>query len=112
MFEIFFRILCPHKKKLWPSPALEIFSVFIGRENSKVGQIYGSIEVLCDDTEMCYIFKRDENNALKLGEHMRSTPVLEGSRVFEHFSPLGIKFDIKDVQSDLAIKGYVTPLIY
>ncbi|KAL5698298.1 hypothetical protein ACHQM5_029356 [Ranunculus cassubicifolius] len=99
--------LRPHKSKLWPSPAVEIFSVFIGHEKSKAVQVYGSIEVLSDECGLCYIFRRDENDALGLSEHMKSAPILDGSRVFEHFISLQMKFDIKDVEGRLAIKGYV-----
>ncbi|KAG9137795.1 hypothetical protein Leryth_025996, partial [Lithospermum erythrorhizon] len=68
-----------HKNKPWSSEAVEIFSVFIGQEKSKAVQIYGSIEVLNG---------------------------LDGSRVFDDCSSLEMKFDIKDVEGCLAIKGY------
>ncbi|KAL8160785.1 hypothetical protein V2J09_012274 [Rumex salicifolius] len=99
--------LLPHMKDLCPSPAVEIFSVFIGREKSKAIQIYGSVEILSDDDDMCYIFKRDEKDALGLQEHMKSTLILDGSRLLEDCSSLGIKFDIRDVEDRLAIRGYV-----
>ncbi|XP_045809377.1 uncharacterized protein LOC123903800 isoform X2 [Trifolium pratense] len=91
----------------WPSPAVEIFSVFIGREKSKAIQIHGSFEVLIDDEVKYYIFKREERDALRLQEHVNTTPILDGSRLFENFSSLGMKFDIKDVDGRLAIKGFV-----
>ncbi|GAA0158492.1 hypothetical protein LIER_38664 [Lithospermum erythrorhizon] len=69
-----------HKNKPWSSEAVEILSVFIGQEKSKAVQIYGSIEVLNG---------------------------LDGSRVFDDCSSLEMKFDIKDVEGCLAIKGYV-----
>ncbi|XP_045809382.1 uncharacterized protein LOC123903802 isoform X3 [Trifolium pratense] len=91
----------------WPSPAVEIFSVFIGREKSKAIQIHGSFEVLIDDEVKYYIFKREERDALRLQEHVNTAPILDGSRLFENFSSLGMKFDIKDVDGRLAIKGFV-----
>jgi hypothetical protein len=86
---------------------VEIFSVFIGQEKSKMVQIYGSIEVLRDDEELCYIFKRDENEALGLSKNLKSIPIPDGSRVFDDCSSLKMKFDIKDIEGCLAIKGYV-----
>ncbi|KAL8168363.1 hypothetical protein V2J09_009862, partial [Rumex salicifolius] len=74
--------LRPHKGGLWPYPAVEIFSVFVGRE-------------------------KDEEDALVLAEHVKVLPILDGSRLFEHFISLGMKFDIKDVKGRSAIKGYV-----
>ncbi|XP_045809475.1 uncharacterized protein LOC123903854 isoform X2 [Trifolium pratense] len=91
----------------WPSPAVEIFSVFIGREKSKAIQIHGSVEVLIDGEVKYYIFKREERDALRLQEHVNTAPILDGSRFFENFSSLGMKFDIKDVDGRLAVKGFV-----
>ncbi|CAJ2647366.1 unnamed protein product [Trifolium pratense] len=91
----------------WPSPAVEIFSVFIGREKSKAIQIHGSVEVLIDGEVKYYIFKREERDALRLQEHVNTAPILDGSRLFENFSSLGMKFDIKDVDGRLAVKGFV-----
>ncbi|MCI27753.1 hypothetical protein A2U01_0048953, partial [Trifolium medium] len=54
-----------------------------------------------------YIFKRDEKDALRLQEHVNITPILDGSRLYENFSSLGMEFDIKDVDGRLAIKGFV-----
>ncbi|XP_045809385.1 uncharacterized protein LOC123903803 isoform X2 [Trifolium pratense] len=91
----------------WPSPAVEIFSVFIGREKSKAIQIHGSVEVLIDGEVKYYIFKREERDALRLQEHVNTAPILDDSRLFENFSSLGMKFDIKDVDGRLAVKGFV-----
>ncbi|MCI36581.1 hypothetical protein A2U01_0057804, partial [Trifolium medium] len=91
-------LLRSHKNKLWSSTAVEIFSVFIGQEKSKAVQIYGSIEVLRDDEELCYIFKRDENEALVLSENLKFIPIPDGSRVFDDCSSLKMKFDIKDIE--------------
>ncbi|XP_045809476.1 uncharacterized protein LOC123903854 isoform X3 [Trifolium pratense] len=91
----------------WSSPAVEIFSVFIGREKSKAIQIHGSVEVLIDGEVKYYIFKREERDALRLQEHVNTAPILDGSRFFENFSSLGMKFDIKDVDGRLAVKGFV-----
>jgi hypothetical protein len=74
---------------------VEIFPVFIGREKSKVIQIYGSVEVSFKDERKYYIFKRDEKDSLMLQEHVNTTAILDGSLFFEKFSSLGIKFDIK-----------------
>ncbi|XP_045809389.1 uncharacterized protein LOC123903803 isoform X4 [Trifolium pratense] len=91
----------------WSSPAVEIFSVFIGREKSKAIQIHGSVEVLIDGEVKYYIFKREERDALRLQEHVNTAPILDDSRLFENFSSLGMKFDIKDVDGRLAVKGFV-----
>ncbi|XP_045796415.1 uncharacterized protein LOC123890775 [Trifolium pratense] len=96
-----------HKNIPRSSFAVEIFSVFIGREKSKPVQIYGSIEVLREDRELCYIFKRDENEALMLSEDLKFIPIPDGSRAFSDCSSLKMKFDIKDIEGCLAIKGYV-----
>jgi hypothetical protein len=96
-----------HKDKPWSSTAVEIFSVLIGQEKSKAVQIYGSIQVLRNDEELCYIFKRDENEALRLSENSKSIPIPDGSRVFDDCSSLKMRFDIKDIEGCLAIKGYV-----
>lgn len=95
------------KNKPWSSTVVEIFSVFIGQEKSKVVQIFGSIEVFNDDIKLCDIFKRDENEALGLSENLKFIPISDGSRVFEDCRSLKMKFDIKDVEGCLAIKGYV-----
>ncbi|GAU16460.1 hypothetical protein TSUD_166920 [Trifolium subterraneum] len=99
--------LCSHKNKPRSYGAVEIFSVLIGQEKSKVVQIYGSIEVLLDDVLLCYIFKRDENEALGLSENLKFIPIPDGSRDFDDCSSLKMKFDIKDIEGCLAIKGYV-----
>ncbi|GAA0172189.1 hypothetical protein LIER_41296 [Lithospermum erythrorhizon] len=102
------RCLRSHKNKPRSSEAVEIFSVFIGQEKSKAVHIYGSIEVLNGlNIELGYIFKRDENDALGLSENVKSIPIPDGSRVFDDCSSLEMKFDIKDVEGCLAIKGYV-----
>jgi hypothetical protein len=101
------RCLRSHKNKPWSSTAVEIFSVFIGQEKSKAVKIYGSIEVLQDDRKLCNIFERDENEALGLSEILKFIPIPDGSRVFDDCSSLQMKFDIKDVEGCLAIKGYV-----
>uniref|UniRef100_A0A803NBU9 DUF6598 domain-containing protein n=1 Tax=Chenopodium quinoa TaxID=63459 RepID=A0A803NBU9_CHEQI len=97
-----------HQSKPWASPALEIFSIFFGRGRQKTVQIYGSIEVLSDDDDMiCYIFNRDEKDALVLSENEKSLPVSDGSRVFDDCSSLQMKFSIKDIEDRLAIRGLV-----
>ncbi|GAA0187216.1 hypothetical protein LIER_34504 [Lithospermum erythrorhizon] len=96
-----------HKNKPRSTEAVEIFSVFIGQEKSKAVQIYGSIELLNGlDIEFGYIFKKDENDALGLSENVKSISIPDGSRVFDDCSSLEMKFDIKDVEGCLAIKGY------
>ncbi|CAH9103933.1 unnamed protein product [Cuscuta europaea] len=93
--------------KPWPSRAIEIFSVFVGRQNSNALRIYGSLEILSDDHQICLIFKRDRNDALDLLKHLESTiGVLDGLRGYEE-CPLEIKIDLKDAEDRLSIKGYV-----
>ncbi|CAH9080904.1 unnamed protein product [Cuscuta epithymum] len=95
--------LRPHKNTPWPSPAVEIFSVFIGREKLKAVKVYGSIEVL----SICDIFKRSESDALLLSDNMKSMPILVGSRLYEDFDSLEMEINIEDVDGHLAIKGHV-----
>ncbi|KAL3636433.1 hypothetical protein CASFOL_020980 [Castilleja foliolosa] len=86
---------------------VEIFSVYIGRENYKPMQVYGSIQVSSKNAES-YVFKREtKNNAFYLQEHSKTLPVLDGSRVFEDGSSLKMKIDLKDVENQWHIKGYV-----
>ncbi|CAH9096424.1 unnamed protein product [Cuscuta epithymum] len=103
-----------HKSIPFPSAAIEVFSVFVGREKEKLAQVYGLVEVLCNDNHSFYIFKRDKKDALKLSIHSNETtiPIIDGgSRLYEEYTPLKMKFDLKCVDghhldsSDL--KGYV-----
>lgn len=42
-----------------------------------------------------------------ISENLKFIPISDGSRVFEDCRSLKMKFDIKDVEGFLAIKGYV-----
>ncbi|KAL3625377.1 hypothetical protein CASFOL_030831 [Castilleja foliolosa] len=86
---------------------VEIFSVFIGREKYKPLQVYGSIQVASKEAAF-YIFKREaKEDAFGLSEHSKTLPVLDGPRVFNNWIPLKMKIDLKDVESQWHIKGYV-----
>ncbi|KAL3636432.1 hypothetical protein CASFOL_020979 [Castilleja foliolosa] len=93
---------------LFASSFVEIFSVFIGRENYKPMQVYGSIQVSSENAES-YIFKREtKKDAFYLQEHSKTLPVLDCSRVFSVCSSsLKMKIDLKDVENQWHIKGYV-----
>lgn len=105
--KLFVRGIRAHKSIPLPSPAIEIFSVFIGREKSSTPKIYGSIEILCGYRRLCYILKREEKDALWLSEHTNSISILDDSREYEEFQPLSVKVDIKDAYGRLGVKGYV-----
>ncbi|KAK9704706.1 hypothetical protein RND81_07G006200 [Saponaria officinalis] len=98
--------LRPHRNKPSSSPAIEIFSIFIGKEKSKAIQIHGSIEILSEGVRVCYIFRRDRKDALFLSEHMNTAGVLDGSRLYEDGDDLEVKVDVEDAEGSLAIKGY------
>ncbi|KAL3615756.1 hypothetical protein CASFOL_040050 [Castilleja foliolosa] len=86
---------------------VEIFYVFIGRENYKPLQVYGSIKVAYDVCTF-YVFKREaKEDAFGLSGHSKTLPLLDGSRVFNEGNSLEMKIDLKDVESQLHIKGYV-----
>ncbi|CAH9116669.1 unnamed protein product [Cuscuta europaea] len=99
--------LHPHINKPCPSPAIEVFSVIIGRENWKEMNIYGSIEVSFDYGGFS-VFKKNEGVTVRLLEGRKSLPMLNGSGVFEDCCSLKLECDLKDVcDSTLNIKGYV-----
>ncbi|KAL3636418.1 hypothetical protein CASFOL_020965 [Castilleja foliolosa] len=88
--------------------SVEIFSVFIGREKYKPLQVYGSIQVASDDEYTFYVFKRDtKNDAFGLTEHSKTLPLLDGSRAYSEGDTLKMKIDLRDVESQWHIKGYV-----
>ncbi|KAL3636435.1 hypothetical protein CASFOL_020982 [Castilleja foliolosa] len=86
--------------------SVEIFSVFIYREKYKPLQVYGSIQVASDEC-MFYVFKREAEDAFGLPEHSKTLPILDGPRLYDADYSLGMKIDLKDVESRWDIKGYV-----
>ncbi|KAL3635249.1 hypothetical protein CASFOL_019796 [Castilleja foliolosa] len=90
-----------------PTSSVEIFSVFIGRENYKPLQVYGSIQVVSDEYTF-YVFKREaKDDAFGLPEHSKTLPLLDGPRLYSDGEDLEMKVDLKDVESRWYIKGYV-----
>ncbi|CAH9104224.1 unnamed protein product [Cuscuta europaea] len=106
--------LRPHKSIPFPSAAVEVFSVFVGRGKDKLAQVYGLVEVFCNDNHSFYIFKRDKKDALKLSINSKETtiPIIDcDSRLYEECTPLKMKFDLSFVDDNHLdnsdIKGYV-----
>ncbi|CAH9099224.1 unnamed protein product [Cuscuta epithymum] len=95
--------------KLFPSDAIVVFTVLIGREKWKQVNICGSIKVSCGGYDEFDVFKKDENDVVKLLQGRKGLPILVGSGVFESCSSLDIICDLKDVTCcpPLEIKGYV-----
>ncbi|KAL3636404.1 hypothetical protein CASFOL_020951 [Castilleja foliolosa] len=90
-----------------PSSSVEIFSVFIGREKYKPLQVYGSIQVVSDRYTF-YVFKREaKDDAFGLPEHSKTLPLLDGPRHYTNGMDLEMKIDLKDVESQWYIKGFV-----
>ncbi|VFQ59428.1 unnamed protein product [Cuscuta campestris] len=96
--------LCPHLDIPLPSSALQIFSVFIGREKLKALQIYGSIKVLSPPCSY-YIFNKEASGAFGLEEGYKTIPVLHGPGVRDDCRTVKMKFDLKDRSSPLYIRG-------
>ncbi|KAL3636453.1 hypothetical protein CASFOL_021000 [Castilleja foliolosa] len=87
--------------------SVEIFSVFIYREKYKPLQVYGSIQVASDEC-MFYVFKREgKEDAFGLPEHSKTLPILDGPRLYDAYDSLEMKIDLKDVENQWHIKGYV-----
>ncbi|KAL3625375.1 hypothetical protein CASFOL_030829 [Castilleja foliolosa] len=77
------------------------------REKYKPLQVYGYIQVGSDKAAF-YVFKRKaKEDAFGLQEHSKTLPVLDGPRVYDNCRSLKMKIDIKDVESQWHIKGYV-----
>ncbi|XP_021774896.1 uncharacterized protein LOC110738773 [Chenopodium quinoa] len=95
-----------HKNMPFASPVVEIFTVFIGRENFEAMQIYGLIEL---SSPVCtfQVFKREAKHAFTLSEHRTTLPVLDGSCVYDDCESLEMKIDLKDVENRFHIRGCV-----
>ncbi|VFQ91145.1 unnamed protein product [Cuscuta campestris] len=97
---------CAHLDIPLASSALQIFSVFIGREKLKALQIYGSIKVLSPPCSY-YIFNKEASGAFGLGEGCKTIPVLHGPGVRDDCRTVKTEFDLKDLSSPLHIRGRV-----
>ncbi|KAL6503204.1 hypothetical protein OROHE_023833 [Orobanche hederae] len=100
------RFLHPHGTMPSSSPAMEVFSVFVGREQFEPFRVYGCIEVVSDAFKF-QVFRKEADDALDLLHDGKILTLLDGPRVFDECCSLEIKVDLKDFENRLHIKGYV-----
>lgn len=88
-----------------PCALVEIFSIFIGRENFKPLQVYGSVEV--SSSRSTFYFNKEAPDAFGLMEGNKIIPVLDESFIYDDCESLEMKVDLKDIGSCFRIRGYV-----
>ncbi|CAA0833043.1 Unknown protein, partial [Striga hermonthica] len=99
--------LQPQEDRPFSCSAVQIFSVFIGRAKFRPLQIYGSV-ILSSHIGKSQLFSREaKEDAFKLDEHVKTIPVLDGCQAYDECASVKVKFDLKDTESSLHIKGYV-----